>query len=88
MSRLPRGEQATKDAVRRAFLCEKPDSGTRVSEGETGCEEMWEARETDKLDGDQGGGTGRGVSVTSIWGSSGTEVVMVWYCSWSAKDSD
>ena len=65
------------DAVRMAFSHEKPDSGTRVSEGLTGREEMWEAREMDERDGDRGGGTGRGVNVTSIWGSSRTEVAMV-----------
>ena len=55
-----------KDAVRRVFSCEKPDSSTRVLEGLMGHEEMQEAREADKLDGDRGGGTGRGVNVTSI----------------------
>ena len=50
----------------RAFSCEKPDSGMRVSEGLMGHEEMWEAREMNELDGDQGGGTGRGVSITLI----------------------
>ena len=52
--------------MRRVFSCKKPDSGMRVSEGLRGCEEMREAREMDELDGDQGGGMGRGVSVTSI----------------------
>ena len=41
-----------KDAVRRAFSWEKPDSGMRVLEGETGWEEMWDAREMGKVDGD------------------------------------
>ena len=49
----------------------------RVLEGEIGWEEMQDARETDELDSDWGRGTGRGVKVTSIWGLSGTEVVMV-----------
>ena len=65
-----------KEAVSMAFSRENPDSGTRVSERETGREEMWDAREMDVEDGDQGGGTGRGVSVISIWGSSRTAVEM------------
>ena len=63
--------------MRIAFSWEKPDSGMRVLEGETGQEEMWDMREMDEVDADRGGGTGRGVNVTSICGSSGTEVVMV-----------
>ena len=61
----------------RAFSREKPNSGTRVLEGETGWEEMQDARETDEIDGDQGGGTGRGVNVISICGSLGTKVAMI-----------
>ena len=38
----------------------------RVSEGLMGCEEMREVREMDELDGDWGGGTGRGVNITLI----------------------
>ena len=64
--------------MRRAFSRKKPHSSTRVLEGLTGHEEMWEAREMDKLDGDRGGGTGRGVNVTSIRGLLRTEVAMVW----------
>ena len=52
--------------MRRVFSRKKPDSGMRVLEGLTGREEMWEAREMDELDGNQGEGMGRGVSVTSI----------------------
>ena len=41
-----------KDAVRRAFSWEKPASGIRVSEGETGQKEMQDAREVNEIDGD------------------------------------
>ena len=41
-----------KNAVSRAFSCENPNSRTRVSEGETGWEEMQDMRETDAKDGD------------------------------------
>ena len=65
-----------KDAVSKAFFQENSDSGTRVSEGEIGQEEMCDAREMDVEDGDQGDGTGRGVSMTSICSSSGMAVEM------------
>ena len=74
--------------MRRAFSREKLDSSTRVPEGLTGREEMREAREMDKLDGDWGGGTGSRVNIASIRGSLGTEVMMFSYRSQSAKDSD
>ena len=38
--------------VSKVFSREKPDSGTRVSEGETGWEEIWDAREVEEIDGD------------------------------------
>ena len=74
---LPSEVLAMKDAVSRAFSLENPDSGTMVLVGETGQEEMHEAREMDDRDGECGGGTGRGVNVTSICGSSGMKVEMV-----------
>ena len=41
-----------KDAVRRAFSQEKPDSGTKVLEREIGWEEMQDARKMDEVNGD------------------------------------
>ena len=38
-------------------------------------------READIKNGEQGGGTGRGINMTSICGLLGAEVEMVWYCS-------
>ena len=45
-------------------------------------------RETDDADGECGDGTGRGVNMTSICGSSGAEVAMVRYHSWSVGNID
>ena len=45
-------------------------------------------RGVDNVDGEHGGGTGRGVNITSICGSPGMEVEMVWYCSWSIGNKD
>ena len=78
MTCLPSGDQTTNDVVSRAFLQENLDSGTRVLVGKTGQEEMQDVRETDDVDGENGGGTGRGVNMTSICGSSEVEVAMVW----------
>ena len=49
---LPCGNQATKDTVSKAFSWENPDSRIRVLVGETGQEEMRDARETEDEDGE------------------------------------
>lgn len=65
--------------MRRVFSQEKPDLGARVSVGGMGWDEMWNARDLEEEDGDQGGEMGSRVNATSVMGSSRTEVVMVWY---------
>ena len=52
MIHLPRWDLPTKDVVSRAFPQENPNSGTRVSVGDMGQEEIHKARETDVKDGD------------------------------------
>ena len=80
---LPSRDLSMKDAVSRAFLHKKLDSGTRVLMGNTGQEDICDARKTDSKLGEEmkdsglGGGTGRGISVTLICGCSGTEVEIV-----------
>ena len=75
-------------AVSRVFSQENPDSGTSVSVGELGREEMQDVKEMDVKDGDLGGGTERGINMTSICGLPGVEMEMVWYHSCSAHDRD
>lgn len=77
-----------KDAVSRVLSCENPASGTRVSVGDAGQRVMCDVKEMDDEDDEQGGGTRRGVNMTSICGSLRTEVEMVWYRSWFAGDMD
>ena len=66
----------------------------REKDGESGREEMRDAREADSEEGDEvrledgGGGTGIGVRVVSIRGSTGSEVTISRYLSWSIGDID
>lgn len=71
--------------MRRAFSCEKPDSGTRVSVGELGQEEIREVREGVRELGEEmegwelGGGIGIGVNVASMIGSLEMDVTISLY---------
>ena len=66
----------------------------RDAEGDLGREEMRDASEVVSKEGDDderediGGGTGMGVSVTSVVGSTGSEVTISQYLSWSKGDID
>lgn len=52
MTLLLVGDLVTKNAMSMVFSWENPDSGMRVSEGETGWKEMRDVREMDVEDGD------------------------------------
>ena len=65
----------------------------RGIEGEPGWEEMRDAREVINDEGevvteDNGGGTGMGDRVTSVTSSTGSEVTISQYLSWSNGDID
>ena len=70
---------------RRAFSWENPNSGTRVSAGDDGLEEIREVKEGMIELGDEvvGGRTGMGWRETSVISSHGSEVTISWYLSHS-----
>ena len=67
---------------RRAFSWENPDSGTKVSVGDAGLEEMRDTKEgvmglAEELDlQEKGARTGRGCKTASVIGSQGLEVTI------------
>ena len=67
---------------RRAFSWENPDSGTKVSVGDAGLEEIRDAKEgvmglAEELDlQEEGARIGRGRKVASVTGSHGSEVTI------------
>ena len=67
---------------RRAFSWENPDSGTKVSVGDAGLEEIRDAKEgvmglAEELDlQEEGARIGRGCKVASVIGSHGSEVTI------------
>ena len=67
---------------RRAFSWENPDSGTKVSVGDAGLEEIRDAKEgvmglAEELDlQEEGVRIGRGCKVASVIGSHGSEVTI------------
>ena len=69
---LSSGKHSIKNAIRKVFPREKPNSGTRVLVGDVGWKEIQDAKETgteleNELDeGGLEGGTESGVNVTSI----------------------
>ena len=78
---FPYGDLWMKDAMSWAFSHERPDSETRVLVGDVGQEEIGNARGMVEEEADNdglGGGVGRGINVTLICGSFGTEVAIVW----------
>ena len=61
----------------------------RDVEGELGHEAMQDARDAEsEVVKDDRGGTGMGDMVTSVTGSTGSEVMISWYLSWSRGDID
>ena len=69
---------------RRAFSWENPDSGTKVSVGDAGLEEIRDAKEgvmglAEELDlQEEGARIGRGCKVASVTSSYGSEVTISW----------
>ena len=87
MRRLPSVVMCVAALRRRVFSCENLDSGTKVSVGEAGLEEMQEAKEgviglaVELEDQEDGAHIGRGCRVTLVTGLHGSEVTISQYCS-------